>query len=75
MPRNSGMSDIIVTPDGILQFGGLRFRCALGKGGVLPEAEKREGDGATPLGRYALRQVFYRPDRMAAPEADCRCRR
>jgi L,D-peptidoglycan transpeptidase YkuD (ErfK/YbiS/YcfS/YnhG family) len=62
------MNDIIVTSDGMLQFGGLRFRCALGKGGVLPEAEKREGDGATPLGRYPLRQVFYRPDRMAAPQ-------
>lgn len=62
------MSDIIVTSDGFLQFGGLRFRCALGKGGALPEAEKREGDGATPLGRYALRQVFYRADRLAAPQ-------
>ena len=62
------MSDILVTPDGTLQFGGLRFRCALGKGGVLPESDKREGDGVTPLGRYALRQVFYRPDRLAAPD-------
>ncbi|WP_341909482.1 L,D-transpeptidase family protein [Ferrovibrio terrae] len=62
------MSDILVTPDGILQFGGLRFRCALGKGGVRPEADKREGDGATPLGRYPIRQVFYRADRLAPPE-------
>jgi L,D-peptidoglycan transpeptidase YkuD (ErfK/YbiS/YcfS/YnhG family) len=62
------MSDILVTSDGSLSFGGLQFRCALGKGGVLPEAEKREGDGATPLGRYALRQVFYRPDRLPAPD-------
>jgi L,D-peptidoglycan transpeptidase YkuD (ErfK/YbiS/YcfS/YnhG family) len=62
------MSDIIVTSDGTLQFGGLHFRCALGRGGALPEAEKREGDGATPLGRYPLRQIFYRPDRMAAPQ-------
>lgn len=62
------MSDILVTPDGILQFGGLRFRCALGKGGVRPEADKRESDGATPLGRYPIRQVFYRADRLAPPE-------
>lgn len=68
MPLDRGMSDILVTPDGILQFGGLRFRCALGKGGVRPEADKREGDGATPLGRYPIRQVLYRPDRLAAPE-------
>lgn len=62
------MNDIVVTSGGILSFGGLRFRSALGKGGVRPEAEKREGDGATPLGRYPLRQVFYRPDRLAAPQ-------
>ena len=62
------MSDIIVTSDGFIKYGGLRFRCALGKGGVKPEADKREGDGATPLGRYALRQVYYRVDRLAAPD-------
>lgn len=62
------MNDIIVTSDGRLSFGGLQFRCALGKGGVRPEAEKREGDGATPLGRYPLRRVFYRADRLDAPQ-------
>ncbi len=67
MPPDGGMPDILVTSDGILSYGGLRFRCALGKGGVRPEADKREGDGATPLGRYAIRQVLYRPDRLTAP--------
>lgn len=62
------MSDVIVTSDGFLKYGDLRFRCALGKGGVKPEADKREGDGATPLGRYAFRQVWYRPDRVIAPQ-------
>jgi len=61
-----GMSDILVSADGILTYRGLRFRCALGKGGVRPEADKREGDGATPLGRYPVRQIFYRPDRLDA---------
>lgn len=41
------------------------FRCALGRGGV--SADKREGDGATPLGRFALRQAFYRADRQPRP--------
>ncbi|MFN4275427.1 MAG: L,D-transpeptidase [Ferrovibrio sp.] len=62
------MNDIVVTSDGFLKHGGLQFRCALGKGGVKPEADKREGDGATPLGRYVLRQIYYRADRMAAPQ-------
>jgi L,D-peptidoglycan transpeptidase YkuD (ErfK/YbiS/YcfS/YnhG family) len=40
-------------------------RAALGKGGVV--ALKREGDGATPLGRFPIRQVLYRGDRMKPP--------
>jgi L,D-peptidoglycan transpeptidase YkuD (ErfK/YbiS/YcfS/YnhG family) len=49
----------------ILTCGGLRFPCALGRSGR--RADKREGDGATPIGRFALRQVFYRPDRLMRP--------
>jgi L,D-peptidoglycan transpeptidase YkuD (ErfK/YbiS/YcfS/YnhG family) len=30
---------------------------------------KREGDGATPTGRFALRRVFYRADRMPPPRS------
>ena len=40
-------------------------RVALGKGGVA--ALKREGDGATPYGRFPIRQVLYRADRMKRP--------
>ena len=45
---------------------GRNFICALGRTGV--SAEKREGDGATPLGRFTLSQAFYRPDREPAPQ-------
>lgn len=54
-----------VDPAGWLTFEGRKFRCALGKGGIKPD--KREGDGSTPAGRFSLRQLFYRPDRIAAP--------
>lgn len=59
------MKQIAVDPAGWLSFEGFRFRCALGKGGV--KADKREGDGATPIGRFALRQLLYRPDKLSAP--------
>lgn len=53
--------------DGICGFGPRRMRCALGKGGVIAADLKREGDQCSPIGRWPLRQVFYRPDRISAP--------
>jgi L,D-peptidoglycan transpeptidase YkuD (ErfK/YbiS/YcfS/YnhG family) len=50
---------------GVLSVGGRAFPCALGRSGQ--RALKREGDGATPIGQWALRQVFYRSDRIARP--------
>ncbi len=46
---------------GRLTAGNLRLRCALGKGGV--STRKREGDGATPVGSFALRRLWYRGDK------------
>jgi len=40
---------------------------ALGRGGVA--ALKREGDGATPLGRFPVRAVLYRADRVKRPRS------
>jgi L,D-peptidoglycan transpeptidase YkuD (ErfK/YbiS/YcfS/YnhG family) len=57
--------DIEVFPPSTLRWRGRDFTCVLGKGGA--RADKREGDGATPTGRFLLRRVFYRPDRLAAP--------
>lgn len=55
-----------VTPDGWLITPGLgSFRCALGRAGI--SASKREGDGATPVGTFPLRRVFFRPDRLSFP--------
>ncbi len=38
------------------------MRCALGRGGV--RADKQEGDGATPKGRWRMRALLFRPDRI-----------
>jgi L,D-peptidoglycan transpeptidase YkuD (ErfK/YbiS/YcfS/YnhG family) len=50
---------------GIVRLGSLALPCALGRGGI--RAGKREGDGATPLGRWRLETVLYRPDRTPRP--------
>ena len=55
------------TADGFLELGDRHVRCALGKGGVKPAAEKREGDGASPIGVWPIRRVLWRPDKGAAP--------
>jgi L,D-peptidoglycan transpeptidase YkuD (ErfK/YbiS/YcfS/YnhG family) len=54
-----------VGSDGVFTFGALRCRAALGRGGVT--GDKREGDGATPLGLLQLRSVLYRADRLRRP--------
>ena len=50
---------------GWLDVDGRRYRCALGRGGIA--ARKREGDGATPVGRWRLVEVLWRPDRGRRP--------
>ncbi len=53
--------------DGWLNMGEREVRCALGPAGVVPAPDKREGDGATPLGVWPIRRVLYRPDRGPPP--------
>lgn len=48
-----------------LAWRGRRYPCQIGRGGI--RADKREGDGGTPVGCFALRRVYYRPDRLPAP--------
>lgn len=62
--------DLIVEPDGALwraRYGDLSWRCAIGRGGLRPVAEKVEGDGTSPIGRWPLRQLFYRADKIDPP--------
>lgn len=59
------MTTLVVTADGWVMAGGQRWRCAIGRGGM--KTDKREGDGATPVGSWPLRRVLYRADRLLAP--------
>jgi L,D-peptidoglycan transpeptidase YkuD (ErfK/YbiS/YcfS/YnhG family) len=62
---------ITVSPQGWVDWGDGRVACALGHGGV--RTDKREGDGATPVGSFRLRRVLYRPDRVARPTTALDC--
>ena len=50
---------------GRLSWSGGAAPAACGRGGVTKD--KREGDGASPAGTFALLRVFYRPDRLLPP--------
>jgi L,D-peptidoglycan transpeptidase YkuD (ErfK/YbiS/YcfS/YnhG family) len=58
---------------GLLRAGNLIIPCALGRSGTTHG--KREGDGASPVGRFALLQAFYRDDHGPRPRTGLPLRR
>jgi L,D-peptidoglycan transpeptidase YkuD (ErfK/YbiS/YcfS/YnhG family) len=50
---------------GWLRAGPFALPVALGRSGI--KANKREGDGATPRGRFRLVRLWWRPDRNTRP--------
>lgn len=47
----------------VLRINDTYYQCSLGVSGVV--ADKQEGDGATPLGEFQIRKIYYRPDRIS----------
>ena len=58
---------------GWLIAGTLALPVALGRGGI--KANKHEGDGATPRGRFRLKRLWWRADRHARPRTQLPVRR
>ncbi len=69
--RSPGLTTLYVlarsaaAAEGHLHFGAGSQRCALGAAGC--RTRKREGDRATPIGRWRVRELFYRADRLPRP--------
>jgi L,D-peptidoglycan transpeptidase YkuD (ErfK/YbiS/YcfS/YnhG family) len=58
---------------GILRGSGATFPVALGRAGIA--ANKREGDGGTPRGRFRLLRLWWRSDRVPRPRTALPVRR
>ena len=58
--------NLIVHPGDMSSWGARRVRCAIGHGGR--RHDKREGDGATPVGSWPMRRLLYRADRLSLPQ-------
>ena len=64
--------NLIIHPDLRAEWNNRILRCAVGRSGI--SANKREGDGATPVGNFLARGVFYRADRITKPPTKLPCR-
>ena len=51
-----------------LKVGNKAFRCQIGTGGLKNAAKKVEGDKTTPIGKWYLESLYYRPDRVLRPK-------
>jgi len=65
---NGNTDDIQVNPPDRLVSFGREYACAIGAAGA--SMDKREGDRTTPVGRFPLRRVYYRPDRLPEPKTN-----
>ena len=52
---------------GVLTAFGTAVDCSIGRNGGCAPADKCEGDGRTPLGRWPIRVVLLRDDRVGVP--------
>ena len=51
-----------------LKVGNKVFRCQIGLGGLKKRIKKIEGDKTTPIGKWHLKSIYYRSDRILRPK-------
>ena len=54
-----------------LEVDDFKFRCSIGKNGK--SKKKREGDKKTPIGQFAIENLYYRSDRIQKPFTNLKC--
>ena len=51
-----------------LRVGTKVFKCQIGKSGYKIYTKKQEGDQATPIGKWRLKSIYYRSDKVLRPK-------
>ncbi len=51
-----------------LRFGKKIFSCQIGSGGLKMAQKKVEGDLTTPIGKWYLESLYFRPDKFPRPK-------
>ena len=59
---------ILIKNKDTLIFDDFKFRCCVGKEGF--SKNKMEGDKKTPIGTFALENLYFRKDRKKKPQTD-----
>ena len=59
---------IYINKNYFLKVGNKAFRCQIGGGGLKSAAKKVEGDKTSPIGKWYLESLYYRPDRALRPK-------
>ena len=51
----------------LLRVGFKKFKCQVGAGGIKIYTKKIEGDKVTPIGKWKLKSIYYRSDKVLKP--------
>lgn len=51
-----------------LRVGNKIFTCQVGDAGLKLARKKNEGDKTTPIGKWSLSSIYYRPDKILRPK-------
>ena len=54
-----------------LEVDDFKFKCSIGKNGK--SRKKKEGDNKTPIGRFAIENLYYRSDKIKKPYTKLKC--
>ncbi len=60
--------DLAVVSQSRAVWNGKEMRSAVGRAGFKSAAERVDGDLSTPIGRWPMREVFFREDKGPAPQ-------